>query len=61
MVDFSETKPREVDSNPTNLTSLKVPPQSVEAEQAVLGGLMLENSEWDNVDDIVLPEDFYRP
>jgi len=61
MVDFSETKPREVDKNTKNLTSLKVPPHSVEAEQAVLGGLMLENSEWDNVVDILLPEDFYRP
>ena len=61
MVDFSETKPQEVDKNTKNLTSLKVPPHSVEAEQAVLGGLMLENSEWDNVVDILLPEDFYRP
>ena len=61
MVDFSETKPREVDKNTKKLTSLKVPPHSVEAEQAVLGGLMLENSEWDNVVDILLPEDFYRP
>ena len=61
MVDFSETKTREVDNNTKNLTSLKVPPHSVEAEQAVLGGLMLENSEWDNVVDILLPEDFYRP
>ena len=61
MVDFSETKPREVDKNTKNLTSLKVPPHSVEAEQAVLGALMLENSEWDNVVDILLPEDFYRP
>ena len=56
MADFSETKTREVDKNTKNLTSLKVPPHSVEAEQAVLGGLMLENSEWDNVVDILLPE-----
>ena len=34
MVDFSETKTRGVDNNPTKLTSLKVPPHSVEAEQA---------------------------
>ena len=46
--------------NPTNLTALKVPPHSVEAEQAVLGGLMLDNTEWDNVADVILPEDFYR-
>lgn len=43
-----------------NLSTLKVPPHSVEAEQAVLGGLMLDNSEWDNVANILLPEDFYR-
>ena len=42
------------------LSTLKVPPHSVEAEQAVLGGLMLDNSEWDNVADVLLPEDFYR-
>lgn len=43
-----------------NLTALKVPPNSVDAEQAVLGGLMLDNSEWDNIADVLLPEDFYR-
>ncbi len=39
---------------------LKVPPHSIEAEQAVLGGLMLDNNGWDKVADIVRPEDFYR-
>ena len=43
-----------------NLAALKVPPHSVDAEQAVLGGLMLDNTEWDNIADILLPEDFYR-
>lgn len=47
-------------SGSSNLSTLKVPPHSVEAEQAVLGGLMLDNSEWDNVADVLLPEDFYR-
>ncbi len=47
-------------STSSNLTTLKVPPHSVEAEQAVLGGLMLDNSEWDNIADVLLPEDFYR-
>jgi replicative DNA helicase len=46
--------------SPSNLTALKVPPHSVEAEQAVLGGLMLDNTEWDNVADVILSEDFYR-
>ena len=37
------------------------PPHSIEAEQAVLGGLLLDPVAWDNVADIVHPEDFYRP
>ena len=45
----------------SNVAALKVPPHSVDAEQAVLGGLMLDNSEWDNLVDIILAEDFYRP
>lgn len=42
------------------LSALKVPPHSVDAEQAVLGGLMLDNSEWDNIVQVLLPADFYR-
>jgi replicative DNA helicase len=40
--------------------ALKIAPQSLEAEQSVLGGLMLDNSAWDKVADIVGEEDFYR-
>lgn len=40
---------------------VRTPPHSIEAEQAVLGGLMLESSAWDNVADAVREEDFYRP
>ena len=39
---------------------LRLPPHSVEAEQAVLGGLMLDSAAWDQVADRVLAEDFYR-
>jgi replicative DNA helicase len=39
---------------------LKLPPHSVEAEQAVLGGLLLENSAWDRIGDVVSEDDFYR-
>jgi replicative DNA helicase len=39
---------------------LKVPPHSIEAEQAVLGGLMLSDSAWDQVADRVSEGDFYR-
>ena len=39
---------------------LRVPPSSIEAERAVLGGLMLDASGWDRVVDRVREEDFYR-
>ena len=39
---------------------LKVPPHSLEAEQSVIGGLMLDNRSWDDVADIVVEQDFYR-
>ncbi len=41
-------------------SALKVPPHSVEAEQSVLGGLMLDNVAWDQIADIVGRNDFYR-
>ncbi len=37
------------------------PPHSIEAEQAVLGGLLLDPVAWDNVADVVRESDFYRP
>ncbi len=40
--------------------ALKVPPHSIEAEQAVLGGLMLDNNAWERVSDMVSDGDFYR-
>jgi replicative DNA helicase len=39
---------------------VRTPPHSVEAEQAVLGGLMLDTNAWDAVADIVVAADFYR-
>lgn len=39
---------------------LRVPPHSLQAEQSVLGGLMLDNQCWDNVADKVSADDFYR-
>ncbi len=39
---------------------LKVPPHSIEAEQSVLGGLLLSPGAWDQVADIVVESDFYR-
>ncbi len=40
--------------------SLRLPPHSVEAEQAILGGMMLDNSGWDRIADLVHGGDFYR-
>src|ERR1700682_3412680 len=42
------------------LESLKVPPHSIEAEQSVLGGLLLDNAAWDKIADIIGEADFYR-
>ncbi len=42
------------------IEKLKVPPHSIEAEQAVLGGLLLSGQAWDQIADIVIEEDFYR-
>ncbi|MDJ0905491.1 MAG: replicative DNA helicase [Woeseiaceae bacterium] len=39
---------------------LKVPPHSIEAEQSLLGGLMLDHKSWDKIADIVSAADFYR-
>ena len=43
-----------------SLESLKLPPNSVEAEQSVLGGLLLENEALDRIADILSQADFYR-
>lgn len=44
----------------TATEALRVPPHSLEAEQAVLGGLMLDNRAWEQVADLLSEEDFYR-
>ena len=42
------------------LEYLRVPPHSVEAEQSVLGGLLLDNGAWERITDVVNENDFYR-
>lgn len=44
----------------SNVAALRIPPQSIEAEQAVLGGLMLDPKAWDRVADMLVDADFYR-
>ena len=39
---------------------LRVPPHSIEAEQSVLGGLLLDNLAWDRAADLLTEGDFYR-
>ena len=40
--------------------TLRIPPHSIHAEQAVLGSLLLDNATWDKVGDLLVAEDFYR-
>lgn len=42
------------------LRQLKLPPHSMEAEQSVIGGLLLDNSVWDRIADFLVSDDFYR-
>ncbi len=42
------------------LAQLRVPPHSIEAEQSVLGGLLLDNQAWDRIGDMITDSDFYR-
>lgn len=39
---------------------VRLPPHSIDAEQSVLGGLMLDNTAWDRVADLIAEGDFYR-
>ncbi|MFT3804637.1 MAG: replicative DNA helicase [Burkholderiaceae bacterium] len=44
----------------SELAGLRVPPQSIEAEQSVLGGLLLDNEAFDRVAGLIAEDDFYR-
>ena len=46
--------------NDSQLLALKVPPHSIEAEQSVLGGLMLDNAAFERIGDLLTERDFYR-
>ncbi|MCH9644814.1 MAG: replicative DNA helicase [Gammaproteobacteria bacterium] len=49
-----------MDIPPQQQSNNKLPPQSLEAEQSVLGALLLDNRAWDKVADRVKSTDFYR-
>jgi len=42
------------------IAALKLPPHSIEAEQSLIGGLLLDNQVWDRIADLVNESDFYR-
>ena len=42
------------------IAQLRIPPHSIEAESSVLGGLLLDNSAWDRMGDLLVDGDFYR-
>jgi len=44
----------------SELANIKTPPHSLEAEQAVLGGLILDNTAWERIADLINEKDFYR-
>ena len=65
---MAESRSRTVTLNPgmagsgdAALQALKVPPHSVEAEQSLLGGLLLDNTAWDRLGGVLTERDFYRP
>ena len=49
-----------ISRNDARIEQLRVPPQSIESEQAVLGGLLLDPNAYDKVADRLVEEDFYR-
>ena len=49
--------PQQVDSQ---VAALKLPPHSIEAEQSLIGGLLIDNAAWDRIGDVVRETDFYR-
>lgn len=56
----SQAPAKQFRQKPTDLDSVKIPPHSIEAEQSVIGGLMLENRAWDQIVDRIREVDFYR-
>ena len=55
-----DSKPARETVRDDDIARLRVPPHSIEAEQSVLGGLMLDNLAWDRAADLLTESDFYR-
>lgn len=52
---------KKTQNSDSQLANLNVLPHSIEAEQSVLGGLMLDNLAWDKIVDRISEHDFYQP
>ena len=56
---FDSSSQRPPQSDPA-IAQLRIPPHSIEAEQSVLGGVLLDNAAFDKIGDLVGEDDFYR-
>jgi replicative DNA helicase len=59
MAQFQKRQQQQPQIDPA-IAALRIPPHSVEAEQSVLGGLLLDNQAYDKISDLVSESDFYR-
>jgi replicative DNA helicase len=59
--DSADFPPEPPPAGDRDLARIKLQPHSAEAEQSVLGGLLLSADGWDGVAEVVAAEDFYRP
>ena len=53
-------QPQTQNTQDPQVLALRVPPHSIEAEQSVLGGLLLDNQAWEKIGDMLALGDFYR-
>ncbi len=51
---------KNIKNNSIKFSSYKIPPYSIEAEQSVIGGLMLDNDKWENIYEIINYKDFFQ-
>ena len=58
---MSTSKRRFPDSpDDPQIAAIKLPPHSIEAEQSLIGGILLDNGAWERIADFVTESDFYR-
>jgi replicative DNA helicase len=53
-------QPQPLPASDREIASLRLPPHSVEAEQSVLGAVLLDNTAWEKIGDVLREDDFYR-